>query len=265
MKLALVGRDVSRSLSGEMHTFILNEWGIPCQYENVSTEADAFDKHVVRLLGTVDGFNVTVPYKLDVKRHLAEFVDSADSFGAVNTVVCAGKRGYNTDGIGFLRMLEYAEIEVKERSVLVLGAGGAARAVIATLIHAGAIVTVHNRTTKRAYELQKELGGFAVSEDGLGKYDVVVNTTSAGMGAQIGVLPCALQTAQQAGALVDIVYRPSKTAFLQVADGTGARTVNGLAMLFFQAYYADCIYLDKTPDQAEAFDFYDKYLAQRSV
>ena len=263
MKLGLIGRDVTRSLSGEMHTFILERWGIPCEYENVSTEADAFDEHVTRLLLTTDGFNVTVPYKLDVKRHLAEFVDSADAFGAVNTVVCKGKRGYNTDGIGFLCMLEYAKIEVKGKSVLVLGAGGASRAVVTTLVQAGANVTVYNRTTEKAYELAKELGGFAVSEDGFGKYDVVVNTTSAGMGAQVGVMPCKMQTAFMAGALVDIIYHPSKTAFLEVADQTGARAVNGLAMLFFQAYYADCIYLDKTPNKAEAFAFYNQYLKQK--
>ena len=106
LKLALIGKDVSKSDSEKIHKFILPRLGVKCEYERISLPQTELDGVIRRLLGDFDGFNVTIPYKRDVIGYLDEVVGDAFSFGAVNTVVCDGKRGYNTDGAGFLLMVE---------------------------------------------------------------------------------------------------------------------------------------------------------------
>ena len=121
LRLGLVGKDVSKSKSEDIHTFILGELGVVCEYERFSVSADEFDSVMRRLMGDFDGFNVTIPYKRDVMGYLDEVAGDALDFGAVNTVVTASATGYNTDGVGFLQMVEAAGISVaqkKHRSIV---------------------------------------------------------------------------------------------------------------------------------------------------
>lgn len=258
MKLALIGGDVSRSLSGEMHAFIMERLGHTCTYAHISVRGEQLNETVARLLEDCDGFNVTVPYKLAVMPCLREIRGDAEKFGAVNTVLCRTRTGYNTDGSGFMLMLKGAGIETAGRRVLVLGAGGAARSAVWRLKEGGADVSVYNRTRERAERLAGESGA-RLAERADEPCDVLVNTTSCGMGAQEGVLPCPAEAAERAEALVDLVYNPPQTAFLAAGARAGRRTVNGHAMLFYQAYYADCLYLGASPDERAAIALYEEY------
>ena len=127
LRLALIGKDVSLSDSKKIHEFILKQWGIDCDYRLISLKKEELDKTVKELLESCDGFNVTIPYKLDVMAYMKEIVGEAKEFGAVNTVVCGAATGYNTDGVGFMQMLYAAGVSVDGKRVLILGGGGAAR------------------------------------------------------------------------------------------------------------------------------------------
>ena len=112
VKLALVGKDVSKSASGKIHNFILAKLGYACEYSLVSLKEEEFEDAIPRLLNNFDGFNVTMPYKLKIIPYLDELCGDAKVFHSINTVVSRTKKGYNTDGVGFMKMLEVAGVEV---------------------------------------------------------------------------------------------------------------------------------------------------------
>ncbi len=259
LRLGLVGKDVSKSVSGQIHTFLLNEWGYACEYEIFSVGKEDFDSVITRLLGDFDGFNVTIPYKRDVMAYLDEVTGDAFSCGAVNTVLTATRQGFNTDGVGFLLMLRLAGVEIQGKKVLVLGGGGAGRSVAAALKNAGAAVFVYRRNKEKLTELCNELGVQATDNPETGGYEILINCTGVGMHDTVGVSPVGERAFSGAKWAVDLIYRPKKSEFLRIADGLGISTLNGDAMLFYQAYYADCIYLGKEPSDSEAVTLYRKW------
>lgn len=259
LRLALVGKDVSKSVSHHIHTFILKEWGYDCEYEKFSIEKEDFDSVIVRLLGDFDGFNVTIPYKRDVMAYLDEVTGEAFDCGAVNTVFTAKRQGFNTDGVGFLLMLRVAGIDVKGKKVLVLGGGGSGRSSAAALKSAGASVYVYQRRREKLEELCNELGVFPADSPETGGYDILVNCTGVGMHDTEGQSPVTERAFWGAEWAVDLIYTPAQSEFLRLADSLGISTLNGAAMLFYQAYYADCIYLEKTPDEDEAKKLYKRW------
>ena len=158
LKLALIGKDVSRSESERMHRFILQGKGAACDYENVSVGAESFGKEAGRLLKETDGFNVTIPYKKSIIALLNETKGDAAAFDSVNTVLSAQKTGYNTDGVGFLLMLRRAGVRTQDRRALVLGAGGAGRSTAASLKKAGAEVFLYQRRQELLKDVCFSLG-----------------------------------------------------------------------------------------------------------
>jgi shikimate dehydrogenase len=259
LRLALIGKDVSKSISGRIHTFILKEFGVECEYEALSVSAEDFDSAMRRLLGDFDGFNVTIPYKRDVMGYLEEVTGDAFDCGAVNTVFTATRQGFNTDGIGFLLMLRVAGIEVKGKKVLVLGGGGSGRSSAAALKSAGALVHVYQRRREKLEELCNELGVFPADSPETGGYDILVNCTGVGMHDTEGQSPVTERAFGGAEWAVDLIYTPAQSEFLRLADSLGISTLNGASMLFYQAYYADCIYVEKTPDEDEAKKLYKRW------
>ena len=138
LKLAVIGKDVSQSQSPAMHTFLLHALGEECSYEAVSIPPENFGERAEGLFEAYDAFNVTIPFKTDIMPYLKELKGDAKTFGAVNVVLSESRTGYNTDGMGFLLMLENAGVSVQGKDVLVLGAGGAGRSCIKKLAEAGA-------------------------------------------------------------------------------------------------------------------------------
>ena len=260
LKIGLVGKNVANSKSESIHTFILNALGADVEYEGVSASAGEFDDVIRYLLGDFDGFNVTIPYKRDVMEYLDEVVGDALSYGAVNTVCTTGARGYNTDGKGFLLMLDVANVDLVGKRALVLGGGGAGRSSAAALKSAGAIVSVYRRSIHELQELCEQLGVTAANDPEEGGYDIVINCTGVGMHDTEGVSPVGEKAFAGASVAVDLIYRPAESEFLRLAKMKGLKTLNGAAMLFYQAYFADCLFLNKEPSDAEAKQFYEKYL-----
>lgn len=261
-RLGLVGKDVSKSKSERIHTFILSSWGIACEYQKISAPRENFDSVMRTLLGDFDGFNVTIPYKRDVMGYLTETVDDALACGAVNTVVTATGKGYNTDGMGFMQMLSSAGIEVQGKKVLVLGAGGAGRSCGVALKHAGASVYMYRRNKAELDELCAQLGLNAAENPEMGGFDILINSTGVGMHESEGQSPVSSKAFAGASVAVDLIYYPAKSQFLCLAEEQGLKICNGASMLFYQAYYADCLFLNREYNRAEAEELYQKYLEQ---
>ncbi len=270
LKLAVVGGDVSQSGSPAVHSFILRRFSGGCTYEKVSIPAEEFSVQAEGLFSRYDGFNVTVPFKREIIRFLKGLEGDAKLFGAVNTVVAAGRLGYNTDGYGFMLMLENAGFDVKDKSVLVLGAGGAGRSCIKKLCEGGAEVYAYERDSSRLGAVWEELGGFIplerVSER---PFDLILNCTGVGMHGTAGMLPSVSyengetdsvgRLLKMCGAAADLIYVPAHSEFLRVAEEYGKPVLNGAAMLFYQAYLADCIYVNRIPDGEEAKNLWKEY------
>jgi shikimate dehydrogenase len=188
----------------------------------------------------IDWLSVTMPHKSEMARLVDELSDDAAALEAVNCVVRDGERfvGHNTDGPGFLRALaSETGFEPSNRRCAVVGAGGAARAVVLALARAGAsVVVVVNRTPSRAAEAAALAGerGTVGSEADLADADLVVNATPRGMTGQPGLpfQPSALAPGQ---VVADLVYEPLETELLAAARQAGITAVNGLGMLTHQA------------------------------
>ena len=265
VRLGLVGKDVSKSESQAIHTFILGKLGYKCEYENFSVNAEDFDLAMRRLLGDFDGFNVTIPYKRDVMEYLNSIVGDALTFGAVNTVINGVGVGYNTDGVGFLLMVRLAGIEVKGKKILVLGGGGSGRSTAGALKNAGADVYVYRRDREELLELCAQLGVTPVDNPESGGFDILVNTTGVGMHDTVGRSPVTQKAFLGAESAIDLIYYPAESEFLRLAKEQGLRTLNGESMLFYQGYYSDCLYLGLTPDDGQAEEFYKEYKENKEV
>lgn len=262
LRLGLIGKDVSKSASERIHTFILREMGVGCEYERISVDMENFDNAMRRLMGDFDGFNVTIPYKRDVMAYLDEVVEDAQDFGSVNTVVTRSARGYNTDGVGFLLMARLADVEIEGKNILVLGGGGSGRSTAAALKKAGAAVSMYQRSREKLEETCAELGIRVADSPENGGFDILINCTGVGMHDSVGRSPVTAKAFEGATAAIDLIYVPSESEFLRLARERGLQTLNGAAMLFYQAYYADCLYLGTEPDEEQAKALYKKYLAE---
>jgi len=260
-KLALIGKDLSYSKSKEIHNFICKELGFEIKYDYFSIpKAEDLENTVNVLLQSYDGFNVTIPYKESIIKYMSQLCKDAEKYKSVNTVLCDNKQGYNTDGRGFMLMFRSENVNVKDKDILVLGSGGAAKSCIYKLIEGGGRVDVYNRTYEKVVALFNLYGGFnPLKELKIKKYDIIVNTTSVGMGSLEGVLPTDKQLIEKAEVLVDLIYKPEKTAFLEYGNKLNKKIVNGEKMLFFQAYYADLLYFYIEGQDKQAEEIFLKY------
>lgn len=263
LRLGLVGKDVSKSNSERIHRFILNEFEVDCEYERFSIPSEELDNTMRRLLGDFDGFNVTIPYKRDIMEYLDEIVGDALRFGAVNTVVTATESGYaagyNTDGEGFMQMLRAANIEVKDKKILILGGGGSGRSTAATLKKHGAQIYMYQRRRAELEETCTQLDITPADNPESGEYDILINCTGVGMHDTEGISPVSQKAFDGANVAIDLIYKPKESEFLRLARMCGLQTLNGAAMLFYQAYYADCLFLGKQHSSKQAEEFYQKY------
>lgn len=238
----LVGWPVSHSRSPRLHGHWLRQHGIDGAYVPLPVAPGQLATAIAGLAAAgFAGVNVTLPYKEEVLALCRTVEHAGQRAGAVNTLVFGpdGVTGTNTDGEGFLHNLLHHGVDPGAGPALLLGAGGAARAIAAALMDAGATVVVSNRTAARAEALAAALPGLQVlpweqRADALGGCALLVNTTSQGMTGQ-DPLDMPLDRAAPGLAVSDIVYAPLVTPLLADAAARGLRTVGGLGMLLHQA------------------------------
>ena len=263
--LGVIGDPISHSFSPELHNFIseyLNNDYIYSAYhvlpENLGKAIDGMRAMNIR------GINVTSPHKIEVVKFLDKISEDARLLGSVNTVVNNNGilSGYNTDGDGFYMSLEYDGISVKDKDVLILGCGGVVKPIILRLIkEAPRSITLVNRTQEKADRLADEISkamGFLIKTTVLDKaYDIIINTTTAGMEHQLDILPWdsieqlnGIEIINENSSAVDLIYNPACTKFMRYAIDKGAKAINGLNMLICQGIIAYELFTEtKLPDE----------------
>jgi shikimate dehydrogenase len=233
----ILGRPVSHSLSPVMHNAAFRHLGINAVY--VAFPVTDLPQAVAGLRGlAIGGVSVTIPFKEEVIPLIDELDPQAAKIGAVNTIVNRDGRltGYNTDWLGAVTALK-AKISLKDRHVLILGAGGASRAIAFGTIAEGGRVTLTDVDQARAHALVKDLGGAAIPVDAVGDCPatILVNATPVGMAPDIHGIPIASDLLDRFETIMDIVYQPLQTRLLKEGQARGAATIDGLQMLIHQA------------------------------
>lgn len=252
-KLYLIGKSLKHSISPLIHNKILSNFGIDAVYSNV--ELSDFEKlkefvEMVKKDEDVVGFNITIPYKEDILEFCDEVSEDVKIIQAANTVKKEnGKlKAYNTDWIGFKRSLEEVGIDIKDKRILILGAGGAAKACIYGLYKMGAEeIFVANRTYEKAESLREQYKEFVDieilkwSEIDSFNSDIVINTTPIGMFPDTEKSPLKALSGS-VRFVYDMIYNPPKTKLLKMAETNGKISLNGLKMLIYQAVEAEKIW-----------------------
>ncbi len=237
-RLAVLGYPVGHSRSPAMQNAALAALGIgeEWSYEAIEVAPDAFESRVRAMPG--DGFagaNVTVPHKGAALALADELSETAREVGAANTLSFEGGeiRADNTDAGGLLSALPGSP---RGRRTLVLGAGGAARAVVWALVREGADVEVWNRTELRSRNVCEALGGKPVSDPVQAGYELIVNSTAVGLDGEdpFEELPLAAAGFVPGQIVVDMVYGKKRTALLAAAEAAGAAVVDGIEVLVQQ-------------------------------
>ena len=254
MEYGLIGEKLGHSYSKEIHEQLADY-----TYDLHPVSKEAFDTFMTE--HDFKAINVTIPYKQDVIPYLDDIDEHAKAIGAVNTIVNKNGRleGHNTDFSGFLYMLEKHHISVKGKKCLVLGNGGAAKAVCAVLHHLEAdqvlIVSRKKSADTITYDECIRLHSDAA---------VIANTTPVGMFPNVDASPLDLTPFTKCEAVVDVIYNPLETKLTAQARELGMTAVTGLEMLVAQALYAAEYFLDTTLDAAQIDDIYRKIAAQKS-
>lgn len=246
IKAGVIGWPIEQSKSPIIHNYWLNKYNIEGSYVKIELKPESFDSGIRELIKDgYAGVNVTVPYK-EMALSLSTFAtDRAKKIGAANTLIFKNKNIYadNTDSIGFINNLKNSapKWDASNGPAMVLGAGGASRSVIFSLLEQGTPkIILSNRTLKRAENLANIFGKniSIVHWNDVSKYisqiNTLVNTTVLGM---IGSddLNINLNTIAPNTIVTDIVYNPLKTSLLEKAEKAGCVTIDGLGMLLYQA------------------------------
>lgn len=255
MKLGLIGEVLGHSASPEIHRMIFKKLGIAGTYDLIEIPRGELACRGKALLRDLDGFNVTIPYKTDIIPLLDEISGEAARIGAVNTVASSGgkSRGYNTDYTGFSRTLDRIGADPAGKDAVVLGTGGAARALLQCLYDRGArqilAVSRHPEKTDPAFAAfaaarHISIASYEEVEKGNGAY-LLVNATPCGMYPRADASPLSAAAVRRFPKVVDIIYNPQETRLLAAAREGGADAANGMYMLAAQAAAAEEIWLGR--------------------
>ena len=260
---AVLGDPIGHSMSPVMHNAAFRALGMPDRYHAFRVrQQDLRDAiYGAKALG-FGGLNLTIP----LKEEALKYVDPdpiAARIGAVNTIDFAdGIQGYNTDGIGAMRALEDVGVGVAGKNILIIGAGGASRAIAFQFAYSGGEITIANRTEERADKLARDLRtgleeldrSSHVRSIGLDRVaseiadaDILINATSIGMYPDVDASPVSPDLLRPELVVFDIVYNPLHTRLLSEAEQRGAITIGGVRMLVHQGAEAFRIWTGREP------------------
>ncbi len=257
-----MGDPVEHSLSPPMHNAAFKHLKMDYVYVPFHVKRDDLGSAIIgaRSMG-IKGLNITIPHKTEVINYLNEITQAAKLIGAVNTIKFEKKKvtGYNTDGMGAVKAIG-EKTPIKGKKIIIIGAGGAARAISYQLLFSRAgEVLIANRTMKNACELTDDLrGNFNASigclglnsklNEELNDADVLINTTPVGMYPNHDQKPIVTSDMMRQELVVnDIVYNPLKTGLLKEAEKAGAKTISGTKMLIYQGLESFRIWTGITP------------------
>jgi shikimate dehydrogenase len=232
----VIGNPVSHSLSPVMHNKAFENTGVKGVYLAFNvTDLDSAVKGI-RSLG-IKGISVTIPHKVSIMDFLDEIDETAAKIGAVNTVVNRNGKlsGYNTDCLGAVNAL-LEKTEIRDQKVLMIGAGGAARAVGYGILSEGGKLTIANILKDEGEKLAKDLdvSYYPLSDFNKLDYHILINTTPVGMAPEIDAMPVPSESLKKNKVVMDIIYSPLKTKLLKEAEKLDCKAVDGVSMFVFQ-------------------------------
>jgi shikimate dehydrogenase len=258
---AVIGNPVKHTVSPAIHNTLSKTLRHDNIYIPLKIEKDKFNDAIegMKAVG-IKGFNITVPYKNDIIKHLDSIDRNAELTGSVNTVKIEGDKlhGYSTDGEGFLKSFRLeAGTGFKNKRIVLLGAGGTTRALGGKLVLENPYkISIINRTYEKALHLKEMLNDYAKkecveackaseSDDIIKRADIIINTTSVGMHPHTDASPVTdRELLLNKPVIYDVIYRPEKTKLLKMGESMGCKVINGLGMLMFQAVAAYEIWND---------------------
>lgn len=246
--VGLIGDPIEHSLSPRMHNAAFRYMNLDYVYVPFRVREKDLKNAVNGALAlNLKGFNVTIPHKVSIIKYLNRIDSTARKIGAVNTVIKKDGElfGYNTDGLGALEALRQEGIDLKDRKILIIGAGGASRAISYTLASLCSKLIILNRTGAKAIKLAKEFKNIGcrvygndlnlkLLKEELSDSDILINTTSVGMHPYTEESPVPKEYLHKDLVVFDIVYNPLETLLLKYAKGVGAKTIDGVGMLVNQ-------------------------------
>jgi shikimate dehydrogenase len=267
LKAAVIGDPISHSLSPTIHNFFLKKYGIDGTYEAIQVKKGELKTAIEKMISEgFAGFNVTIPHKEEIFKLCHHKSKTAELTGAVNTVVFTEDKklfGHNSDAEGFLNNIKNScpDFELKGKNAFVIGSGGAARAVVYSLLKSEVKkIFITNRSEIRATELIKNFAGFAKEkncqidflnqktfEKNLSKCDLLINSTSLGMQGQ-PALTIDLKNLKKSAIVCDIVYKPLMTDLLKAAEKRGNKIITGIGMLVEQALIGFELWFKQKPE-----------------
>lgn len=270
LKLEVIGDPIGHSLSPIVHGAALTAIGVEYEYAKVKVVSGGLKEYIKHAIADkVDGFNLTMPHKVDILKYLSQISDEAKLIESVNTVCVNGGRllGYNTDGIGFEMSLNRSGYDFKDSNIVIFGAGGVVRTLAAKAALNGAKdLCIINRTKSKADEICaavskiSDIEPYAAETEKLSEKcanaDIFINATPLGMSGCRGDFEDFgfLRYLPKSALVADLIYNPPKTKLLAEAEALGLKTQNGMGMLIFQALAADEYYLGKKINMQEMYE-----------
>ena len=261
--LGVMGHPIKHSFSPAIHNAALTEAGLDYAYLPLEVPAESLE-NTLRWIRTLNfrGFNVTIPHKNKILSLLDEVTEEAKRVGAVNTVIRENGRliGYNTDIVGFIAGLKEAGFDAKNKNAVILGAGGAARAVISGLIRENVEnIEIIARNVHKAVTLAQDFNSFKniachnfESEEyktAQENADIIINTTPLGMNPNTDAMPPVDFSLVKKGTLIyDVIYTPEETKLLKEAKANNLKTINGETMLVEQGAAAFRLWTGEEPN-----------------
>lgn len=245
--VGLIGHPVEHSFSPPMHNAAFKALKMDYVYTAFDVDPNDLENAIKGAQAlSIKGFNVTIPHKIEVMKYLSEIDEVAALIGAVNTIDFENLKGYNTDGIGAIKAIEEIT-KVKDKDVVIAGAGGASRAISFYLAKYGVDnLTILNRNVEKADSLASDVlnsnlignvksDSISKINDYLSDTDVLINTTPVGMHPNVEVSPIASSDMMHEDLVVfDAVYNPNETVLIKEAIKADAKPVYGIKMLLYQ-------------------------------
>ncbi len=258
-QFAILGYPLGHTLSPQLHRLLARELGEQIDYQICQIAPEQLEQRLPELFA-LDGFNITIPYKVRIIDSLDRLDRTARNHGAVNVVgfSAAGERvGYNTDCVGFVRTMQIHGVEIKG-DVCVLGAGGVGRMFATECALRGCRVTMAVRRDSmekaepvRAHirsidpQAQVEITDIASLNAGERNFDLMINATPVGMFPKVQASPVEASTLKKVKILFDCIYNPRQTRLMQDGEAAGCQVIGGLDMLVWQAVSAQEIWFGR--------------------
>ncbi len=265
-KFAVIGHPIAHSLSKPMHEAVFKELKLPHTYDAIDVAPENLKEFIENT--NLDGINVTIPHKVEVMRYLDKIKNEAKQIQAVNTLKFTKSQipnpkfpqkssifGYNTDWIGFQNSFKEENINLENKNILVIGAGGVSRAILISLKNNNANIVLTNRTKQKAIDLNQQLNLNAEILDyklqttnyKLPEVDIIINTTSIGMHPNTNASPIPKELLKPNHIIFDAIYNPLKTKLITDAESIGCKTISGVNMLVHQGAESLRIWLGIEP------------------